>query len=249
LLTQAGEYIAFYQVHKPFRNIRKKQGLLPTKNYLDELEGDINLICDLVELFPQEALPPDYALISPLYYEANTASEQLTEMLDKTKKTIFVSMGSTGDWNKVRFLNHPFFQKYNLVAAGDADNALHAAHIIKSEFVNTQELFPFTDLVICHGGNGTIYQSLAYGIPVLCKTNHFEQEWNVDALERFKLGKSLDEMMDVHEYIALVAEWIDKKAKGLGDYPKKIQLQRERLAETINIIAFKTMEYTTTTCN
>lgn len=158
-------------------------------------------------------------------------------------------MGSTGDWNKVSFLNHPSFQKYNVIAAGDVENALHAAHIIKTAFAHTQELFPFTDLVICHGGNGTIYQSLACGIPVLCKTNHFEQEWNVDALERSKMGKSLDDLIHVHEYVNLVAEWIDKKAKGIGDYPNKIRLQQERLPETITKIASKMMEYANTKSN
>lgn len=227
LFTHAGEQIAFYQVHRPFRQMRKRHRLSLTKNYLDELEGNINLICDLAELFPQKLLPSDYTFISPLFYESTVASTDLADKLDKSKKTIFVSMGSTGDWHKVSFLNHPAFQEYNLVAAGDVENVLHATNIIKTGFANTQELFPFTDLVICHGGNGTIYQSLVYGIPVLCKTNHFEQEWNIDAIERFKLGKSLDEITHLHDYISLVAEWIDKKQKGLGDYPGKIQMQQK----------------------
>lgn len=238
MITQKGETLAFYKVHRPFKRIRLKNKLSKEFYYPDELEGDINLICDLVDLFPQKTLPANYVVISPLYYDTATGYAQIAKKLDNNKKTIFVSMGSTGNWSKVLFLNNPYFTKYNVIAAGNGADVLDAAHIIKTAFVNVHEIFPVTDLVICHGGNGTVYQSLLYGIPLLCKTNHFEQEWNVQALEKAHAGKSLDELSKLDEYITVINEWIVKKESGLNKrYPAKIQEEANKLGRVIRKIA------------
>lgn len=238
LITKKGEALAHYRVHKPFKRIREKHRLSKEMYYLDELEGDVNLICDLVELFPQRESPHNYKVIPPLYYESDREYNEIGNSLDKNKKTIFVSMGSSGDWKKVRFLNHPYFRKYNVITAADTENILSAVNIIKTAFANIRELLPFTDLVICHGGNGTIYQSLFYGIPVLCKTNHFEQEWNVEALERIEAGKSLDQIVSISDYISLVDEWIEKKEKGFYYiYKNKINEEQLKLKSIIQDIA------------
>lgn len=238
IITQKGEALAFYRVHRPFKKIRLKNKLSKEIYYLDELEGDINLICDLVELFPQKNLPANYMVISPLYYDTATGYTQILKKLDKNKKTIFVSMGSTGDWSKVLFLNNLYFSKYNVIAAGSGADVLHAFHIIRTAFIDVHEIFSVTDLVICHGGNGTIYQSLFYGIPLLCKTNHFEQEWNVQALEKLHAGKSLDDLSELDEYITVINEWIVKKESGLNKrYHAKIQEEANKLGKITRKIA------------
>jgi UDP-N-acetylglucosamine:LPS N-acetylglucosamine transferase len=131
--------------------------------------------------------------------------------LDKNKKTLFVSMGSTGDWNNVTFLNDPFFKKYNIVTAGDTHKAINNPNVVAAPFVNIHHVFPYTDLVLCHGGNGTIYQALSYGLPILCKTSHFEQEWNVQAIEKLKIGKGLDDVKNLQQYKVIFDEWMQKK--------------------------------------
>lgn len=210
-LTQKGEEMAFRMVHQPFKKLRQQNRLSSRENYLEELEGDLTLICDLPQLFPLRHLPKSYKIIPPLFYTSNSGYTNIANQLDRNKKTIFVSMGSTGDWSKVEFLNDSCFRQYNLVTAGDAANLIVGPAVIKLDFVNIHELFPFTDLVICHGGNGTIYQALLYGIPMLCKTAHFEQEWNVHRLEGVGLAKSLDEVTAIEEYCTLIKEWIEKK--------------------------------------
>ena len=241
LLTQRGEAFVFSRVHRPFKQIRRRHQLSEKKDYLDELEGNLNLICDLDELFPQKEYPSNYKQIAPLYCDATRPFNLVADKLDKNKKTIFVSMGSSGDWEKLRFLNEAIFEQYNIVAAGDKEHILHAPHIIQAPFVNVHELFPFADLVICHGGNGTIYQALLYGIPVLCSTSHFEQEWNAGALERLHIGKSLDDIQGLDGYLHIIDEWLNKKEKGFyNGYQSKIisqvqdlHLMAKRVAEEI----------------
>jgi UDP:flavonoid glycosyltransferase YjiC (YdhE family) len=215
-ITKFAERLAFHNVHKPFKKIRKKYSLSKQDSYLKELEGDQNLICDLPELFPQKVLPSNYKWIAPLFHSnSKVSSRQVVHQLDPEKKTIFVSMGSSGDWSKVSFLNDEYFKKFNIITAADRFKVLNGQHIIKEHFVNANNLFPSTDLVICHGGNGTIYQALFFGIPVLCKTSHFEQEWNVQAIERSCLGRSLDNIHSVENIIPVIEEWILKKDTGL----------------------------------
>ena len=241
-LTQKGEAYTFFWMHRPFKKLRRKHLLSSKRSYLDELEGDINLLCDLDEIFPQKAAPSNYRQIAPLYYDSVQGWEALPDQLDKSKRTIFVSMGSSGDWEKVSFLNHSVFSRYNVITAADAENVLDAEHIIRMPFVNVHTVFSFTDLVICHGGNGTIYQALLYGIPLLCSTSHLEQEWNTDALERLHLGKSLDGICSLEDYVQTVEEWLKQDKKPNGGYKHKIAGQVQKLQTDMKSLAAEILE-------
>ncbi len=47
------------------------------------------------------------------------------------------------------------------------------------------------DLVVCHGGNGTIYQALSHGRPVIGIPTIPDQAYNMRMVERLKLGTSI----------------------------------------------------------
>ncbi|RYD54860.1 MAG: hypothetical protein EOP56_17990 [Sphingobacteriales bacterium] len=239
--TNAGESFTFRKVHEPFRQLRRKYKLSLRHTYLEEMEGDHNLLCDLEELFPQkENLPDNYTLLAPLIYDDHTSSKDILNRLDPAKKTIYVSMGSTGDWRGVSFLNDARLARYNIITAGDPDAVLNASHIINAGFVNVHDVFPHTDLAICHGGNGTIYQSLTHGVPLLCKTTHFEQEWNVDAVERIGAGLSLDDVAGIDNYMAIIAAWIDRKQSGrCNDLREKIKDSVQSIEQKLGEIVYK----------
>jgi UDP:flavonoid glycosyltransferase YjiC (YdhE family) len=245
-VTEWGERIKFRQIQKAFNKIRKQHGLEKVSSYLDELEGAVNLVCDLTDLFPQKALPSHFKIIPPLYYDAAIEQTGIIEMLDGSKKTIFVSMGSTGDWKKVTFLNHAYFKKYNIVAAGDINNILSSSNIIKRDFIYHRNFLPHVHLVICHGGNGTIYQALSYCIPLLCVTTHFEQEWNVQSLEKKGLGKSLDEVTRMNDYFMLIEEWIEKRnTDNFIKYGKKIRDELNSFPEKMKELAAEIISFST----
>lgn len=234
LMTTIGEIAAFRKIHKPFKNIRKRHGLKKLNTYPDEMEGDLTLLCDLSELFPQNPLPPNYCWIPPLIYRSGPQhSASIEKQLDPDKKTILVTMGSTGNWKKMTFLNEDYFKKYNLVIAGDNTGAVTAAHAIHLPFISLHELLPFTDLVLCHGGNGTAYLALLYGAPLLCMADHFEQEWNVDQLEKAGLGGDL-EGKDAMKIVAMVGEWVDRKNRGEHlVFKGKMQMANEQIQKMI----------------
>jgi UDP:flavonoid glycosyltransferase YjiC (YdhE family) len=190
VLTQIGEKLAFRKIQAPFRTLRKKYGLQKVKDYLEELEGKENLICDLPELFPQKMLPPGYKFIGPLVYQFEEAELAWQKQVDWQKPVICVCMGSTGDWSALSFLNDPYFSRYTIITAGDKNRVLSAPHVFSRTFINLNQVLQKSSLMICHGGNGTIYTGIFNQVFMLCLSSHFEQDYNIEALERKGYGKS-----------------------------------------------------------
>jgi UDP:flavonoid glycosyltransferase YjiC (YdhE family) len=208
--TSIGEQMYFHDIHYSFNKIRKYAGLSRRDSYMDELEGDFNLVCDLPELFPQKQLPDNYQFVPPLFHPANNSIDVEIGKPYPSAKTLLVNMGSTGNWEKLNFLNEPEYRKYNIITAGDHGKVLGGSNVIAFDFIDNKEIFESTDLVICHGGNGTCYQALSHGIPVLALTTHFEQDYNMDGIERCGLGKVLNDL-PVNYYPKIIDEFIERK--------------------------------------
>jgi UDP:flavonoid glycosyltransferase YjiC (YdhE family) len=190
--TAYGEKLSFWKIHAPFKRLRRKYKLPAVYSYLWEMQADHNLICDLPEVFPQRNLPDNYQIIGPLIYEGpGTAgeTENLFHLFDDSKPTICVCMGSSGDWEQLAFLNDHSFAAYNIIAAGDSKRVLQASHIKSPRFINLRQVLKRSDLLICHGGNGTVNTAILENVYMLCVTSNFEQEWNVEAIEKLGLGK------------------------------------------------------------
>jgi len=192
-ITSFAEQKAFKAIHQPFRVLRKKLNLKKISSYLDELEGDENLICDDPDLFPQKNMPTNYRFIGSLFYVSNDREKVLLSALDHAKPTICVSMGSSGDWDKFSFLSADRYNFLNIIVAGDLRRTIKGDHIYYKEFVNLDEVLPYCRLLVCHGGNGTICLGIKHKVPMLCLTSHFEQEWNVQMLEEKGFGELINE--------------------------------------------------------
>lgn len=191
-ITIFAESLAFRSVHKPFRKLRSKYKLSRVTTYLDELEGDENLICDDSVIFPQKKLPSNYRFIGPLRFYNTNPETELIKLIDNGKPTICVSMGSSGNWKELAFLNDSRFSHVNIIAAGDSNKVLKAPHIVSADFVNLDVILPLCSFLICHGGNGTIYEGLRHHKYMYCLTNNFEQEWNVHRLRKLNLGEFIN---------------------------------------------------------
>lgn len=191
-LVRIGEKMVFRKIHQSFKTLRQKYKLQTLESYTEELEGDEVYICDNPRLFPQKDLPVNYKIIGPLTYLSEQNDMDWLNTLDLQKPIICVCMGSSGDWEKLRFLNDPYYAKYSIIAAGDKKRILTASHIIRKDFVNLAHVLQFAHLMICHGGNGTINCGYDSGVFMLCLPSHVEQEWNVHALEKCGAGLLTD---------------------------------------------------------
>lgn len=191
-IIRMAEGLAFRNIHRPFRELRKKRGLKHVAGYLAEMEGDLNLICDHPGLFPQKQLAHNYMYIGPLHYKAAALAEPLDRKPTAGKKTVMVCMGSSGDWEKLAELGTPAFADLNIITAGDRDRVVTGSHVSACSFLDLDAVLPSCDVMICHGGNGTAYFGLRHGLFMLCLTDHFEQEWNVHRLEELGFGLHLN---------------------------------------------------------
>ncbi len=209
-LLQVGERQAFKEIQKAFNHVRRRYGLPEQNSYQDELEGDHNLICDDETIFPQQPLPANYRHVGPLYYAGTQEECELKAFLQSGTRRILVNLGSSGDSRKLVLLNQPEFHSYRIIVAGGG-NELHGPHVAKRPFVNCSALLDDVDLVICHGGNGAIYQSLAHGVPVLCMSSIFEQIWNLQRIEAMGLGASLAGIASAGELKSVIETWAAHK--------------------------------------
>lgn len=210
-MTRTGEQVAFHLIQRVFNKLRKEIQLPKQKMYLDELEGDFNIICDNPEMFPQKNLPQNYKIVGALYYENDKKEPEIEKFLDNEKPSILVNIGSSGDLQKFSFLNNDYFKDFNIIITGEKNSGFAGKNIITRSFINNSAILDKIDLVLCHGGNGTIYQALAYGVPLVCATSIFEQEWNAKRVEDLGYGKCIDDIKSDKEKIEIVKQWIGKK--------------------------------------
>lgn len=181
-ITVMAERAAFRSVHSPFRKLRSKYQLDKKRTFLDETEGDENFICDSTDIFPLKRLPQNYSVVGPLIHESNNDETELLSQVPERKPVICVCLGSSGNWQGLSFLSEKNYHHLTIITAGDINGVIRGPHVIGRPFVNLDQVLPICKLMICHGGNGTIYMGLRHNKYMLCYTNHFEQEWNVHQL-------------------------------------------------------------------
>lgn len=187
-ITRFGEKIVFKFIHRHFNKIRRSLSLQVIDSFLEELEGDQTLICDDEFFYPQIHLPNNYSFIGPLIYQTNKNENLLINQLNPNNKNICISLGSSGNIGDWRFLNDDYFSDYKIIVTGKVPSLKQFKNVLTQEFINLEQILPLCSLLICHGGNGTIYLALKSNTPVICIPRHLEQEWNARRIEELGLG-------------------------------------------------------------
>ncbi|PLX06739.1 MAG: hypothetical protein C0596_13600 [Marinilabiliales bacterium] len=177
-------------VHKPFRQIRKELHLNEYKDLFDEFAGAYNLLCDDPYIFPSVNLPAKTDYCGPLLYQYNSSNPKLLEFLEnrRNKKNILITMGSTGKTSSVGDLKNEFWSDYNIILTG-APKDEQKDNIYYTNFINYDEVANHLDLIICHGGNGTVYQAINYNVSVIAIPRIFDQEWNAYRFKELSICK------------------------------------------------------------
>ncbi len=76
------------------------------------------------------------------------------------------------------------------------------ANFLVLDFINPVDVLQHRAVMtICHGGNGTVYQSLRYGVPVLSITTHIDQQWTAEAVAAAGAGWRLSDQTATGEQI------------------------------------------------
>lgn len=167
---------AFKFFGRELNQIRKQFGLKKRDDFRKlYTDGTFTAYMDLPNFSKIDQLPENHFFLGPVIWSPEVSAK--TEAL-KDKNNVYISMGSSGN-NSIlpQIINSVLKNNLNVIISGLSEvekkqliadiPELIGRSIIKP-LIPAEEILPFCNLTICHGGSGTVYQSIAGGTPVLC---------------------------------------------------------------------------------
>lgn len=175
-------------------SVRRDLKLKPTDDLFQQWQGDLTLLADLPSYAPTKALPDNVKYVGPLVWEPKGMKLPAwwNKMEGSTGPLVYLTMGSTGDHKLIEKLVN-LLLSYDLtlvVSTGGANLSLPTHKMLfVANYVPGDEIMKHAQLVICHGGNGTIYQAIRRGVPILGFPMFHDQEiYNMHQVERLGIG-------------------------------------------------------------
>lgn len=212
-------------VMRGLNNIRRRFGLKRLYAYEHE-EGDISLLADIPQFNPVSRLPAHARFIGPLTWHNSLPEPACLKRLQADKPTVYLSLGSDSLEELVEHLGGLASEGIQIVVAtGGALIAKDVAlpdGVFLENYVNTDKLLPHCDLVCCHGGNGTLYQALSYGLPAVVVATHQEQYYGGKRIQRLGLGRTMTLKALKREGMGSLVEMV-RQTLGSPDYRARAQ--------------------------
>ena len=85
---------------------------------------------------------------------------------------------------------------------------LQPAHVRVERFVPQAEILPHVDLVVSHGGSGSVLGALAHGRPMVVLPIGADQPFNAERISALGVGRSLDAIQATPEDVREAASWV-----------------------------------------
>ncbi|ABB32270.1 Glycosyltransferase 28 domain protein [Geobacter metallireducens RCH3] len=187
----------FDNVMKVFKRLSRELNTNRTVTATNCLTGkDITLLADIPEYFPSRNLPASYHYVGPLTWKSVLAPPAWWPLDIPSSPLVYVTMGTTGVsefFSKLGpSLSTSFFS--SIVTTGGQSSELKPmpGKVYVESYLDGDLVMERSDVVICHGGNGTIYQALSHGKPVIGIPTIPDQKFNMRRVEAMGFGKSLD---------------------------------------------------------
>lgn len=179
-----------------FTKLSSRNGIYPPVTATSCLTGkDLTLLADIPEYFPTKNLPTSYQYIGPLTWKQNLSAPRWWPPSRDRGPIIYVTMGTTGVADFFRIITEIFANSgmIVIVSTGAQISHLgsHQGDFFFEEYLDGDLVMDVCDLVICHGGNGTIYQALSHGRPVIGIPTIPDQTFNMRRVEALGVGKML----------------------------------------------------------
>lgn len=188
-------------------NIRKaaiKLGWKGTNliNIFEMIKSDLFLINDLSHYYKVN-YGKDCLFTGPVYAQNENIKiedHEILRILDKSnpKKKIFCTLGSSGNKKDlleiVNIFNSPIGLNYSGIILSPAsvcsieesrNNCKNSNVYITDQFVSAKEINEKVDLVICHGGQGTLQTAVTSGTPIIGIATQPEQKINLEHLDSY----------------------------------------------------------------
>ena len=192
--------------------VMEGHGGVNVRSIYEILEGDLTLMADIPEFCPTANLPESVKYIGPILWEAPMPAPDWLKRLDPSRPVIYITMGSTGKKEFFEAGRKAFENtKYQVVmTCGEIDFSGERVpdNFFITDFAPGLAILKHSDLVVNHGGNGTIYQALTAGVPIAGIPTHIDQQIQLQLCERIRVGLKLREKVLSPELLRNVADEI-----------------------------------------
>ncbi|MFO0679525.1 MAG: glycosyltransferase [Polyangiaceae bacterium] len=166
-----------------YTNVRKRYHLPPVHTIYDLIEGDLTILADIKEFMPiVKGAPPSFRYAGPVLWHADMKAPEWLKTLDPERPTLYFTMGSTGDTQffheAIRVFGNTEYQVL-ITTGGLVDLGSVPKNVFVEKYSPGVDLMRASDVVVSHGGNGTVYQALSCGVPIIGFPSIFDQEMNM----------------------------------------------------------------------
>jgi UDP:flavonoid glycosyltransferase YjiC (YdhE family) len=201
-LFALGRPLGYGLFARPLDNLRRRHGLAPLGD-LRELytAGDYCAYLDLPELVPLRRVPAGHFYLGPLAWTPRAARPVRLDGLDPRRPLAYVSMGSSGDEGLLPgVLGALAAAGFNVVLSGIEHARAEAwrqsvpglnGRLLAARRMDPGPALARAAVTVCHGGSGTVYQSLARGVPVLSLPHNPDQGLVAQSVEAAGAGRTL----------------------------------------------------------
>ena len=225
------EMLVFDNAATVFKKLSRQFALPRTVTATNCLAGnDLTLLADIPEYFPTRNLPADYHYIGPLTWQSPLPPPAWWPPKNDGKRLIYFTMGTTWMGGSFTTLYERLRQEglTAIIATGGQARGLETieGEVYVEEFVDGDLVMAACDLVVCHGGNGTIYQALQHGKPIVGIPTIPDQQFNMRRVKALGVGESLDpkEFAEHPRNLFALAHRV-AEAPGYRENAKRLQAQ------------------------
>jgi MGT family glycosyltransferase len=249
------EYWATYrgahrEMHAAFSEFCQERGAppLPEDEFIHESEW-LNMY-----LYPDEVDYPRAQPLGPTWHNlqasvrATDPAWEVPELLrDGDEPLLYLSLGSLGSADVAlmeKLVAELAGAPYRVVVSKgpQADEFELAGNMDGAEFLPQTEILPKVDLVITHGGNNTVTESLYFGKPMVALPIFWDQHDNAQRLDETGFGVRLDTYRHTGEELTGAIERLladEELAARLAKTSKRLQQAQgtEQAADLIERVA------------
>jgi len=179
----------------------------PLSNIFDMLEADLTLVNDLPDFYVGTAFPETFRFTGPIFSlptSRDVVDERIQEVFapELAAPKVFCTLGSSGTQDQLLEVVKVFTAgaglKWNAVILSPSsvcplDEARRAlggregVHLT-DRFVPARLVNAMADVVICHGGQGTLQTAICSGTPLVGLATQSEQQINLDHIAMYGGG-------------------------------------------------------------
>lgn len=195
--------------HGYIRNAALKLGWHgePLTNIICMLRADKIIVNDLPEFYHPQSYPKNIYFTGPLFSQSTqneSVDPRILEVFGQNvdKPKVFCTLGSSGTEEQLLEIVKSFTDGVGLdwnaviLSPSSVCPLQKAKALIKSrkgiyitdQFVPARKVNSFADVVICHGGQGTVQTAMASGTPIVGIATQPEQQMNLEHISAFGAG-------------------------------------------------------------